>query len=73
MANSPTRVGQGLFGERLLVVDGQVADLEDLVLVAGTPQDQPISFIRMKVTRADQKMTQIAARNCSQSWWADPV
>ncbi len=32
-----------------------------------------MSFIRMKVTRADQKMTQTAARNCSHSWCADPV
>ena len=30
-------------------------------------------FIRMKVTSADQKMTQTAARNCSHSWWAEPV
>jgi len=43
-------------------VDGEVADFEDLVLVAGTTQDQPMSFMRMKVTRADQKMTQTAAR-----------
>ena len=32
-----------------------------------------MSFIRMKVASADQKMTNRAARNCSQSWWADPV
>ena len=25
------------------------------------------------MTSADQKMTQMAARNCSHSWWADPV
>ena len=30
-------------------------------------------FIRMKVIRADQKMTKIAARNCSHSWWDEPV
>ena len=54
-------------------MDCEVADFEDLVLVAGATEDQPISFIRMKVTRADQKMTQIAARNCSHSWCADPV
>ena len=30
-------------------------------------------FMRMKVISADQKMTKMAARNCSHSWWADPV
>jgi hypothetical protein len=73
MAKAPTRSGEGLLGEGLLAVDGQVADFEDLVLVAGATEDQPISFIRMKVTRADQRMTQMAARNCSHSWWAEPV
>ena len=32
-----------------------------------------MSFIRMNVTRADQNSTQMAARNCSHSWWAEPV
>ncbi len=32
-----------------------------------------MSFMRMKVTTADQQMTQMAARNCSHSWWAEPV
>ena len=32
-----------------------------------------MSFMRMKVISADQMMTKIAARNCSHSWWADPV
>ena len=32
-----------------------------------------MSFMRMKVISADQMMTKTAARNCSHSWWADPV
>ena len=62
------------FGEGLLVVDGHVADLrvsrrcsEHLV------STRLMSFIKMKVTTADQKMTNRAARNCSQSWWPEPV
>ena len=30
-------------------------------------------FIKMKVISADQMITKMAARNCSHSWWADPV
>ncbi len=66
-------LGEGLLGEGLLVVDGQVADLEDLVLVAGAPQDQVDELMMMKVTTADQMMTQMAARNCSHSWCHEPV
>ena len=33
--------GEGLLGEGLLAVDGEVADLEDLVLVAGAAEHQP--------------------------------
>ena len=33
--------GERLLGEGFLAVDGQVADFEDLVLVAQTTEDQP--------------------------------
>ena len=74
MAKAPSAPhGECLLGEGFLAVDGEVADFEDLVLVAGATQDQPMIFIRMKVTSADQRMTQTAARNCSHNWWAEPV
>jgi len=73
MAKAPTRSTRVSGGERLLAVDGEVADLEDLIAVPGATEDQADELHEDEGDEGGPEDDPDRRSNCSHSWWAEPV